>query len=63
MLFLNYTGQVFDEEEDELPSDIGSVSGGNDYYNILPNLTLQWDVNDELNLNIAFTQSLSLIHI
>ena len=25
---INYTGQVFDEEEDELPSDIGSVSGG-----------------------------------
>ena len=56
---INYTGQVFDEEEDELPSDIGSVSGGNDYYNILPNLTLQWDVNDELNLNIAFTQSIA----
>ena len=28
-----------------------------DYTNVLPNLTLQWDLNDKLNLNLAFTQS------
>ena len=38
---INYTGQVFDEEEDEVPADIGSVTGNNSYYNFLPNLTLQ----------------------
>ncbi len=56
---VEYTGQVFDEEEDETPADIGSVTGDNSYTNILPNLTLQWDLNDKLNFNFALTQSLS----
>ncbi len=56
---VDYTGQVFDEEEDKTPADIGSVTGDNSYTNILPNLTLQWDLNDKLNFNFAFTQSLS----
>ena len=56
---VEYTGQVFDEEEDETPADIGSVTGDNSYTNVLPNLTLQWDLNDKLNFNFALTQSLS----
>ena len=43
----------------DTPADLGTISGGSDYTNVLPNLTLQWDVNDDWNVNLAFTQSLA----
>lgn len=56
---IDYTGYKFDEETMDTPADLGTVTGGSDYSNVLPNLTLQWDVNDDWNLNLAFTQSLA----
>ena len=56
---IEYTGYKFDVETMDTPADLGTVSGGSDYTNVLPNLTLQWDVNDDWNVNLAFTQSLA----
>ena len=56
---IEYKGYEFDEETMETPDQLGVVTGGSKYSNILPNLTFQWDVNDKLNMNLAFTQSLA----
>ena len=42
----------------DTPADLGTISGGSDYTNVLPNLILQWDVNDDWNVNLS-TQSLA----
>ena len=56
---IDYTGYKFDEETMDTPADLGIVTGGSDYSNVLPNLTLQWDLNDKWNLNLALTKSLA----
>lgn len=56
---IDYTGFEFDDETMETPSDLNRVSGSSSFTNILPNLTIKWDVNDKFNLNFAATQSLA----
>ena len=56
---ISYTGYQFDEETMDTPDQLGVVSGGSKYTNVLPNLTFQWDVNDKFNMNLAFTKSLA----
>lgn len=56
---IEYKGYKFDEETMDTPDQLGVVTGGSKYTNVLPNLTFQWDVNDKLNMNLAFTQSLA----
>lgn len=56
---IDYSGFEYDDEEMSTPADLNSVSGSSTYTNILPNLTLQWDVTDNFNLNFAATQSLA----
>ena len=56
---IDYTGYKFDEETMDVPADLETVEGGSDYSNVLPNVTLQWDLSDKWNLNLAFTQSLA----
>lgn len=56
---MDYKGYEFDVETMSTPNDLRTVTGGTNYTNILPNLTLQWDLNDKLNVNVAMTQSLA----
>ena len=56
---ISYTGYKFDEETMDVPGDQIKVSDSYDYSHFLPNVTLQWNLSDAWNLNLAFTQSLA----
>ncbi|MGD2004402.1 MAG: TonB-dependent receptor [Flavobacteriaceae bacterium] len=55
---IDYTGFEYDETSDENLSDLGSVSGSNNYTNILPNFTIQ-HATKNLVLNAAYTVSIA----
>lgn len=53
---IDYTGNSFDEEEEEL---FGEVRGSNDYLNVLPNIHVKFDVTPSSVLRFAWTNSIS----
>ena len=52
---ISYTGNSFDEETEQKETK----SGSNDFVNILPNITLQTKISENLIINGAFTSSLA----
>ena len=56
---IDYIGTSFDVETGESEEDIEIREGSNNYVNLLPNITIQTKLSENLILNGAYTQSLS----
>lgn len=55
---IEYTGFEYDETTDLVVSDLGVVSGKNNYTNVLPNVTVQHTIKNAV-FNAAYTVSLA----
>lgn len=56
---IEYTGFAFDEDNDEILSDLERLNGSKNYVNILPNLNFQTKLTENLVLNAAYTNGIA----
>ena len=56
---INYTGFAFDEDNDEILSDLETLEGSKNYTNILPNINFQTKFGNNFVLNAAYTNGIA----
>ncbi len=56
---VDYVGYEYDETSDSTPADLETVSGSKSYSNLLPSINAQYNHNDNLVFNLAYSQSIA----